>query len=665
MDASPPAMRVEEGEVATRPLTTRNAAGAPSVLDLPRRARAMGLGRSTARRRGLHRAVAAPAALGPPLGGPDGWTDLVDYGVIGNLRTAVLVSRYGTIDWACLPGFSDPSVFGRLLDRRRGGYARVAPLEWSESSLHYLPGTNVLRTDFTVGANRHLLVTDFMPLAPAYVSRDDARIVRRVEAVGGPVPIRVDVDPRFDYGRAGSVRWDRGSAGRLVGRAGEHEITFRSPWPWRSAEGVAHSHGIVRSNRPRFLSIEWGDAPGPEDPEVLLAATIRFWRNWVNRPDAPLHRAAHVWHDWVERSELLLKLLSSRASGAFVAAPTTSLPEWVGGPRNWDYRYAWVRDAAFAAQAFLLLGHVREAREYVRWVAQRLFVGRARRRLGTLYEVSGGPAPSEFLLDHWEGYRGSSPVRVGNLAVEQLQLDVFGEVMDAVGQLAYLDLEFVRREWGALALLVEAAARAWTRPDSGIWEFRLQPAHYVHSKVMCWVAVQRGAQIANLLGDDVNAERWRRTAAAIHELILERGYDPELGAFIQAFDRPVLDASTLRLPMTGFLPFDDPRVRGTVRVIESELARGPFVYRYANDDGLPGPEGSFQLCSFWLVECLARGGERARAIRNFRQLLRTAGPLRLFSEEYDPTTRRALGNYPQAFTHIGLLRAALAIGARE
>jgi GH15 family glucan-1,4-alpha-glucosidase len=364
----------------------------------------------------------------------------------------------------------------------------------------------------------------------------------------------------------------------------------------------------------------------------------------------------------VERSELLLKLLSNRETGAFVAAPTTSLPEWPGGPRNWDYRYAWVRDAAFAAQSLLLLGHVREAREYVRWVVGR-FSAAGTGGLATMYRANGEPVDRERLLDHWEGHDGSRPVRIGNAAGDQTQLDIYGEVLDAAEQLAPADPEFVRRAWPVLSQLVDAAVERWTGPDAGIWESRSAPAHYVHSKVMCWVAVDRGRRIAERLGHARRAVNWQRVAEAIHRTVLQQGYDEARGTFVQAFDRRELDASVLRIPMTGFLPFDDPRVTSTVRVVERELGVGPFVYRYRAADSLHGPEGAFLLCSFWLVECLARSGETERAVRIFRKLLKIASPLRLFPEEFDPRAWRPLGNYPQAFTHIGVLRAALAIGA--
>ncbi|HEY6238004.1 MAG TPA: glycoside hydrolase family 15 protein [Thermoplasmata archaeon] len=591
-----------------------------------------------------------------------GWLDLYDYGAIGNLRTAALVSRFGSIDWACFPQFHSPSVFGRLLDRRSGGYCSAMPVGWREATQRYVPGTNVLTSYFALPDRRQLELADFMPIAPSFVSEHDARILRRLEADGGPVEVEVEVDPRFDFGRAGSASWKGEGEHRIVWSRGDDRMSGTAPWPWRRVGRKAIARGVVRPGSPEFISLDWGERPPPADPAVLLSATVRYWREWVRHPDAPLLRAAHVWRDWVERSELVLKLLSGRDTGAFVAAPTTSLPEWLGGPRNWDYRYAWVRDAAFAAQSLFMLGHVREAREYVTWIVDRISTA-GPGGLATVYRVTGEPVDREELLDHWEGYEGSQPIRIGNAAGDQTQLDIYGEVLDAVEQLAPVDPEFIGKNWPLLSRLVEAAVRGWKKPDAGIWESRAAPAHYVHSKVMCWVAVDRGRRLAERLGHAGPAARWQKIAQSIHRTVLRDGYDGERGTFVQAFDRRQLDASSLRIPMTGFLPFDDARVTSTVAAIERELGVGPFVYRYHAPGSLHGPEGAFLLCSFWLVECLARSGETERAIRIFRRLLRIASPLRLFPEEFDPKAWRPLGNYPQAFTHIGVLRAALAIGA--
>lgn len=600
---------------------------------------------------------------GPPPVQPPPPGDIHDYGVVGDLRTAALISRTASIDWACFPDFHSPSVFGRLLDRRLGGFHAVSVDGLHETLQRYVPGTNVLHTILS-GSEGQLVVTDLMPIGPTVAPNGPNRILRILEPADRPMSVRVEVVPRFDYGRSGRAEWSGSRSHRIVASGGEDRISCTAPWRWTTGPGGARSSGRVQPGHPVGLEITWGDVPPVESPPRVLEETVEFWREWVRRPDAPLHRQSHAWFDWVERSELVLKLLSRQETGAFVAAPTTSLPEWPGGGRTWDYRYVWVRDAAFAAQAFVLLGHLREARAYVRWVIDRLLTAPAT-GLRTLYTSTGGTPVAEEVLDAWEGYDGGRPVRIGNAAADQLQLDIHGEILDAVSALVDLDEAYGRAAWPDLKRLVEIALANWGRPDSGIWEARSDPAHYVHSKVMGWVAADRGATLAARFGERAWARRWRKAAKRMRRIILANGYDRDLDSFVQSFGGHRLDAALLRLPMTGFLPWTDRRIRATVARVEQRLARGAYVYRYEASDGINEPEGAFLLCSFWLVECLARIGQRERAIRHFRQLLKAAGPLRLFSEEFDPFGQRPLGNYPQAFTHIGLLRATVALGDTE
>ena len=602
--------------------------------------------------------IATTGALEPD----EPYLPLTDYGLIGNEKTGALVSRHGSIDWACFPRFDSPSVFARLLDRRRGGSHRVAPVERHVSHHQYVHGTNILTTFFELRPGVSLTVTDFMPMGPpGSALGGDARIVRQLRARGAPIEVSIAADPRFDNGRT-LPTWTLDQTVALA-RGGGDQLTMSSPWPWRADGSIAVSSGPVVPNQPVFAQVGWGNPPAPDSsPASLLVATDAYWHGWVSPPDAPMRRVAARWQPWVERSELVLKLLSYGDLGSFVAAPTTSLPEWPGGGRNWDYRYVWIRDAAFTAQVFLLLGHVNEARAYLGWAFDRAAQLADGEELRPLYTVDGGVPPAERELDHFEGYLGSRPVRVGNGARGQRQLDIYGEILDAVLILERIDPAFVRDHWATIERLAQRVVALWALPDSGMWEERAEPAHHVHSKLMCWVALDRAIQLAQKFGRTDNVDRWTRVAEEIRAAILSRGYDDRLGSFIKAFDRPIIDASTLRAGLVGFLPPTDPHIVGTVTAVEKALGHGPFLRRYQGDDGVAGAEGTFLLCSFWLVESLAKSGQRDRALQHWRALLEVAGPLLLFSEEFDPESNQPLGNYPQAFTHIGLLRAAFALG---
>jgi len=604
----------------------------------------------------------AIASIAEPESAALAWPSLHDYGLIGNQHTAALVGRNGSIDWACFPRFDSPSVFGRLLDRARGGFHQIAPHNTFVSHQQYVNGTNVLSTLFELRRGLVLALTDFMPVGPSItLPEGEPRIVRRLIARGGPIDVTMTVDPRFEYGRT-PAEWTL-EDGLARAESGPDRMVLTSPWPWKRADLGAVSSGTVTPGTPLFVQIRWGDPPASEpSPTSMLAVTDAYWRGWVSPEDAPLRRVAARWHPWVERSELVLKLLSYGSTGVFVAAPTTSLPEWPGGPRNWDYRYVWIRDAAFTAQVFLLLGHVHEARAYVGWAFDRVAALAATDEVPVVYSVDGGRPPDEVELDHLEGYLDSRPIRVGNAAAGQRQLDVYGEILDSALLLERVDPGFVRDRWPMIERLAQRTTELWSQPDQGIWEFRTMPAQFVHSKLMCWVALDRSIQLAQAFGKSEPVDRWTRVADEIRAAILSHGYDDKLGAFTQAFDRPFLDASALRIPITGFLPPHDARVLRTISAVEQALGRGPFLQRYEGDDGLHGPEGTFLLCSFWLVESLAKCGQMDRALDHWRSLLDAAGPLLLFSEQFDPATNRPLGNYPQAFTHIGVLRAALALG---
>ncbi|HUI38950.1 MAG TPA: glycoside hydrolase family 15 protein, partial [Thermoplasmata archaeon] len=534
--------------------------------------------------------LASPAAPRSPA--PDAtWPGLHDYGIIGNEVTGALISRFGSIDWACLPKFDSPSVFGRLLDRARGGYLQVTPVEPFVSHQQYVPGTNLLTTFFELRHGVSAVVTDFMPMGPSGSGiGGDPRIVRRLVAKGAPLQMKLVADARFDYGR-GTPEWT--ITGEVaVAERGPDRLACIAPWPWTIEGTAVRAEGRVVPGTPVFLQARWGALPPPTPSAAsLLAVTDAYWRGWTAPAEAPMRRVAARWHPWVERSELVLKLLSYAESGVFVAAPTTSLPEWIGGSRNWDYRYVWIRDAAFTAQVLLLLGHVTEARAYVAWAFDRAAEVPDGRELRTIYTVDGGPPPAEEELDHLEGYRGSRPVRVGNAAADQRQLDIYGELLDLASLVERVDPAFVRDRWSVIERLAEQTTRLWNLPDAGIWERRSEPQHYVHSKLMCWVAIDRAVRLAREIGRPEHVDRWQRVREEIRSAVLSHGYDEKLGSFTQAFDRPVIDASGLRISLEGFLPPEDPRVLGTIDAVERRLTRGAFVRRYEGDDGLQGPEG--------------------------------------------------------------------------
>ena len=588
---------------------------------------------------------------------------ITDYGIIGNLETVALVSPTASIDWACLPHFSSPSVFARLLDPDRGGFQEVVPLHPARCDQQYIAGTNVLRTRFHLTGRRVLSVVDFLPVAAE--SRDAAppMIVRVVSAKGGPVRIRVTTDARLGYGQD-PTEWERSDDGGWATGWSGH-LALRAPGVWEHRGSVAHAVGIVSPRTPWTIELSWGGRRAGMPPApTLLEQTIAYWQGWVRRGARPLSRLPRPWRRWVLRSELTLKLLSQRRSGAFVAAATTSIPEWPRGPRNWDYRYAWFRDAAFSAQALLLLGHVEEAERFLRWVVGRLDATReSGGELRILYDAHGERIPIERTLGHLAGYLRSAPVRVGNGAERQFQLDVYGELLAAAGVLAHLNEGVVEGYWPELRRLALEVVRRWKEPDQGIWEARGPPQHYVHSKAMAWVALNRAGELARRFEGAGAARPFEEEAATVHATVLRRGYDAGRQAFVQAFDRPEPDAANLRLALVRFVPFDDPKFASTVRYLDRHLTIGPFVSRFRTAGDPLGPEGTFLACSFWRVECRARMGEREGALADWTELLRAAGPLRLFSEEFDPRSRRALGNYPQALTHIGLLRSAFALAS--
>jgi GH15 family glucan-1,4-alpha-glucosidase len=590
----------------------------------------------------------------------DGYLPIAEHGVIGDLHTVALVGTDGTIDWFCTPHFDSPSVFASLLDRRRGGHFRVAPARpgWTSKQL-YLPDTNVLITRF-LSPEGVAEVEDFMPVS-ASGERHRQRLIRRVIGVRGEIRMRMECEPRFDYARAEheTIPHEQG----VIFRSRTLSLALAAPTALRpTRHGVRCEFTLRAGETATFVLERVGDSGRPRlHPEQLTRAlyeeTVGFWRRWLSRS-----RYAGRWREMVHRSALTLKLLTFQPTGAIVAAPTTSLPEQLGGSRNWDYRYTWIRDAAFSLYGLLRLGFTEEAEAFMGWIQQRLR-GRRSRGAGPLqvmYGIDGRVDLDEETLDHLDGYRGSRPVRIGNGAAGQLQLDIYGELIDSVYLFNKYGRPIYHDAWEAICRALEWLSENWDQPDEGIWEVRGGRHDFVYSRLMCWVAVERAIRIARQRGLPADLVRWLEVRDAIHRQIMDRGWNERRRAFVQHYDTDFLDASVLVMPLVKFVAPTDPRWLSTLDAISRELVSDSLVYRYnvgASPDGLVGEEGTFSMCSFWYVEALARAGRVDEARLAFEKMLTYGNHLGLYSEEIGPTGEQ-LGNFPQAFTHLALISAA-------
>jgi GH15 family glucan-1,4-alpha-glucosidase len=595
-----------------------------------------------------------------------------DYGLIGDCRSAALVSRDGSIDWLCLPRFDSPSVFGALLDADRGGRFRIRPPGPVRVERRYLPDTNILETTF-IGAEGACVLRDLMPVrseeAKRHVLTPEHQVLREIEGLEGEIDVEVLYEPRPDYARSRPALVDKGACG-LWCLAGRGQLVLLSELPLRLGAGGASASGVrcIRAGDRFYLSLTYEeDAPATLPPLGRVAAaqvaeTADWWRAWAGGTTY-----AGPYREAVVRSALTLKLLTYAPSGAVVAAPTTSLPEKIGGPRNWDYRYCWLRDASFTIRALLALGFDREAEAFLGWMlhATRL----SWPELQVLYNVYGETRLPERELGHLQGHAGSQPVRIGNDAHHQLQLDVYGEVIDAAARFVPRSGRFDRDTARFLAKLGETVCKRWREPDDGIWEGRSGRYHHTHSKVLCWVALDRlltmHADGRLPLGKAVRHFRTERDALAA--TIEAEGYNHDIGSYTRTLNGDELDASLLLLPLYGYVEAERPRMRSTLARILEKLGSDGLVYRYdaSTPDGLPPGEGAFGICSFWAVECMALAGDLAGATTAFERLLACQNDLGLLAEEMDPETGEPLGNFPQAFTHIGLINAALTLARYE
>jgi len=606
----------------------------------------------------------------PPIG---------SYGFLSDCHTAALVSFGGSIEWLCFPRFDSPSAFAALLDREAGHMLLRPKGVIVPISRRYAPGSLVIETTWVtdggwVVVKDALTIADWVPAdgdssrqqgRPETAHESDCSLLRTITCIDGAVEMEMECLPRFDYGLE-AAKWSGGELGEAVATAADGtELLLTSDMDLRIEGGAARGSVSLREDESAFCALTWGngDLGGPRSaPEALerIDSTEEFWREWLRDGEFP----DHPWRIHLQRSALVLKGLTYTPTGAIVAAPTTSLPETPGGERNWDYRFSWIRDSTFSLWALHTLGFDHEARDFMRFIVE---VCKDRPDLQIMYGIGHEKDLEEKTLDHLEGYGGAKPVRIGNGAYDQRQNDVWGSLLDSIyihekalrGRGTQTDRELIRYQ-------VEAAIAAWPHPDQGIWESRGEPQHYVSSKLMIWVAVDRGMRLARASGFDRLADEWRAKAEEFKAEILERGVRD--GVFRQHYDTDALDASLLLIPLFRFLPPDDPRVRGTVEAIAENLTEHGLVCRYKvseTDDGLQGEEGTFLICSFWLVSALSEIGERRRARQLCERLLEAAGWLDLFAEELDAESGRHLGNYPQAFTHLALINAVSHVIADE
>jgi GH15 family glucan-1,4-alpha-glucosidase len=606
-----------------------------------------------------------------------------DHAAIGNLRTVALVDRWGSIGWCCLPRIDSPSVFASLLDHQRGGRFSVRRAESAQhpGEQRYLRHTNVVETTFSSDSDEaRLVVTDFMPLAGSLDgtggSTTRPAVYRLLRAEGGDVDVLVEWSPRLDHGRSrprimrtvhAFLAWAGADALTLSGLGDDGEIVDHA-----DGAPMVRARFTMRAGEQRALVTHWGsELPdrSTHSAQQLLDETVECWCTWVHKAEATGSREwAAPYQDLVVRSELAIKLLTNADTGAIAAAATTSLPEDIGGVRNWDYRFAWIRDAALAAQALHALGHDADGHSFVEWAerAAREHGRRGEQRaLQIVYGVGGETELDEAELPNFEGYQRSAPVRTGNGAVDQLQLDVFGELISAVYELVRVGDEVGADILEFLPALADDACSSWHERDYGVWELRNGPFHLVYSKVMVWMALDRAIALAEAGIIDGDTNRWSDTLDQIRDEVLERGFDPELGAFRQSYERSVLDASNLLLPLLEFLPFDDPRVQSTIDATIDGLTENELVHRYVADDGIAGSEGGFGLCTFWLVDALALSGRLDEARTIFESMAGRANHVGLYAEQIDPDTGAFLGNFPQAFTHLGLINSALYLAHAE
>jgi len=614
------------------------------------------------------RQITGDVALG---GSP--FPPIAEYAFLSDCETTALVAPSGAVEWMCLPRMDSPSVFGAILDRD-AGYWKLSPSDTTvPTGRRYVPGTNMVETTWGTRTG-WVIVRDVLLVGPWHHDRDRSKthrraptdydaehvLLRTLRCVNGSVEMVMDCDPKCDYGRK-RVTWEYGDDGYGIGiaRADGEDIRLQLNTDMRL--GFDGSHARIRTTMHdgdlAFVALSWSEHGGPAtyaDAYERLVRTADYWHEWLSHGVFP----DHPWRAYLQRSALTLKGLTYAPTGAMIAASTTSLPETPGGERNWDYRYSWIRDSTFMLWGLYTLGFDAEANDYFEFITD---MGRDGSELQVMYGIDGEKALQEHVLEDLSGYENARPVRIGNGAFNQKQHDVWGAFLDSVYLHTKSRDQLAESVWPLLSRHVECAVEHWREPDRGIWEVRGEPQHFVASKVMCWVACDRGARLARVREDAEKVERWQAAADEIHADICEHGVD-ERGVFVQHYGTTELDAANLLIPLVRFLPADDARVAATVNAIQYELTENGMVLRYktqTTDDGLSGEEGTFAICSFWLVSALAEIGEPTRARALCERLLSYASPLQLFAEEIDASSGRHLGNFPQAFTHLALINAVM------
>ena len=597
---------------------------------------------------------------------------IADHGLIGDLQTAALVTTDGSVDWFCAPRFDSPSIFGSLLDHGNGGHLTLRPVtdDYTSKQL-YLPGTAVLITRFMTESGVGEIV-DFMPTTSSRLVTERHRIVRLGRCIRGRFPVALDIAPRFDYGR--ERHETHVTEGGFVFRGSSTALTVnlvREPEDEQLAQprvdenGDVHGEFVLEAGQVRGLVIETGNAGSPRlmraaEIQQLYDDTVAFWKSWTAQSTY-----TGRWREDLLRSAITLKLMTYAPSGGLVAAPTAGLPEQIGGERNWDYRYTWVRDSSFSVHSLLGLGFTEEAAAFAQWLGARVSEQSSTGAgpLNIMYRVDGSSDLSEEILEHWEGYRGSRPVRIGNGAADQLQLDIYGEALDSIYVGDRSGLQVPHQGWRKIADLLNWLVDHWDQPEEGIWETRGGRKDFTYGRLMCWVAMDRGVRMATSHGRPAPLETWQRTRDAIYDQIMSKGWNAERRAFVQEYDSSVLDSALLRMSRVGFVTPTDPMWTSTLAAMDSELVTDSLVYRYnpeASPDGLRGSEGTFSLCTFAYVDALARAGRVDDAELAFEKMLTYANHVGLYSEEI-ALTGEQIGNFPQAFTHLALIDAAIAL----